>query len=229
MMTKADVHYCTDKVEISRLSERSSDEAFSLACNVFVDASVLHTAVGVTHAEYREYMRTSYEVMWRQGLSLVATDIQTGEIIGCLIACDYATQEQYTGNVPAKLKPVNALLKNLDNIYRENRQPEPGQCLLVDMAVVKPTASRRGIYRKLRERAHQVGLESGYTRVVGELSSAATQHLCVNQFNHKVRAEIQYAAFTYQGRQPFALIKDPASIMLVEGSLLCPDKYEYQN
>jgi len=211
--------YCTADVEISPMTREISSTAFSLACKIFADASVLHTAVDISIEEYREYMQASFDAMWKQGLSLVATDRTNNELIGCLVACDYAIQEPSTDQVPYKLKPVNALLNNLEAIYLENRQLEPRKYMLIDMAVVNSTASGRGIYRKLRETAHQVGREAGFNRVVGELSSAATQHICINRFGHKVCAEIEYASFGYMNKTPFAAIKEPSSIVLVEGEL----------
>ncbi len=208
-----------NSVEITPMTSDNSHEAFSLACKVFVNASVLHTAMDVTFKEYREYMRASFEVMWKQGLSIIATDTNSNELIGCLVACDYQTQTKNSAKIPNKLKPVIALLRDLEEIYLQNRQIEPGQFMLVDMAVVKPEASGRGIYRKLREKAHQIGREAGFRNVVGELSSAATQHLCINRFGHKVCAEIEYTSFNYLGRRPFAAIKEPPSIILVEGDL----------
>jgi len=208
-----------DSIEITRLTTENADDALTLACNVFTDASVIHAAVGVTTAEYRDYMRIPFEAMWRQGLSLIAIDRETNELIGCLIACDYGMQAQIPANVPDKLKPVSALLNKLENRYREYRSVRPRQAMLVDMAVVKPTSRGGGIYRRLRETAHQLGRDAGFKWVVGELSSRATQHLCVDSFGHKVVAEIDYASFYYMEKAPFANIKNPPSILLVEGQL----------
>jgi len=212
-------HQFNDNVKISRLTSDCASDAFSLACEVFVEASVLHAAINISVEEYKHYLAGSFEAMWRQGLSLVVTDTQTNEIIGCLIACDYLTQDQSLITVPDKLKPVNALLNRLDEMYRNNRQLETGQCMLVDMAVVIENARGQGIYRKLRESAHQIGRKAGYTLVVGELSSTATQQLCVSRFNHKVCAEIEYSSYKYKEHYPFSTIETPRSIILAEGNL----------
>lgn len=209
----------TDNIDITRMTVENYRDAFSLACEIFAEASVLHKAVSISIDEYRDYMRTPFEAMWQQGLSLVATDRQSNEIIGCLIACDYDTQAQNSVDVPQSLKPVNALLKALDVSYRKHRRILPGECMLADMAVVKPAFGGRGIYRRLREKSHDIGREAGFGWVVGELSAAATQHLCVNGFGHKVCAEIEYESFEYGKQKPFASIKEPKSILLVEGQL----------
>lgn len=210
----------SDNIEITSMRRECASDAFSLVCNIFVEASVLHNAVDITIDEYREYLHGSFDEMWRQGLSIIATDRTTNELVGCLLACDYAKQELNSAKVPAKLEPVNALLKTLDSAYRTDRKILPGQVMLVDMAVVKETFSGCGIYTRLREKAHRIGRDAGFQQIVGELSSAATQHLCVNRFRHKICAEIEFASFTYNNEKPFASIKEPASIILVEGQLV---------
>jgi len=127
-------------------------------------------------------------------------------VVGCIVACDYKLQAQNLAPIPDKLKPINAILNSLDNIYRKSRELQLGQCLLVDMAVVAPHARGHGIYKKLRDAIHQIGREAGFSYVVGELSSAATQHLCINRFNHKVCAEIEYSSFNYMN--PLAPFSD---------------------
>jgi len=104
-------------------------------------------------------------------------------------------------------------------MYRRSMQFPIGEYMLVDMAVVTPSARGQGIYRKLREAIHGVGRAAGFLTVVGELSSAATQHLCINVFNHKVCAEISYSSYDYKGSTPFSNIESPETIVLAEGRL----------
>ena len=206
-------------INICRLTVDKSDAALSLACQVFANGSVLHKALDISIEEYREYMRVPFELMLEQNLSLVAVEADTNMILGCLVACDYTFQVPNKTEVPAKLKPLAALLEELDRSYRKQRPMILGQSMFVDMAVVSPDATGRGIYRGLRETAHRIGRDVGFKRVIGKLSSAATQHVCVSRFGHRVCAEIEYASFLYRGQKPFAKICDPVSIQLVEGEL----------
>jgi len=209
----------TSRIYIERMTSEHAAKAFNIACDVFVNASVLHTAVGVTLEDYRRYMHTPFNAMQKQGLSLVAIDSRSNEIIGCLVACDYADQATNSIETPPVLRPVNALLCDLETRYRANRQINPGEYMLVDMAAVKPAARGLGLYSELRLAAHRIGQQSGFKRVVGELSSAATQHLCFNRLGHHICAEIHYASFEYSNHKPFASISEPPSIMLAEGKL----------
>ena len=164
-------------------------------------------------------MREPFKAMWQQGLSLTAIDTTTNELAGCLLACDYTRQSQTTRPIPKPLKPVNALLQNIEKTYKQERSFATGEYLLVDMAVVKPDYEGHGIYRNLREYAHAIGVDAGFNWVIGELSSAATQHLCLEHFGHTIKVEIDYASFDYKGTKPFVCIEEPSSIILVEGAL----------
>lgn len=94
-----------------------------------------------------------------------------------------------------------------------------GQYLLVDMAVVSPEARGSGLYKRLRRSIHVLGKRQGFKGVVGELSSAETQHVCIRRFGHSAFEEIPYDSFRYQDEFPFASIATPRSIVLTVGQL----------
>lgn len=206
-------------VKIERLTESNYKEAFELVTEIFATSSVLHNAVGLEVDVYRTHMHDWFKYVSEQNLSIVAIDTQSDTVVGCLLACDYASANQFSQATPDKLKSINAILAALDDIYRTSRQIRPGECLLVDMAAVTASATGRGIYRALRERIHDMARAAGFRKVIGELSSTVTQQLCIKQFRHTVMAEIEYQSFRYNGVEPFASIQNPKSIILVEGDL----------
>lgn len=207
------------QVEILPLTQERSVDAFALACEVFVAGSVLHRATQVSLKEYQAYMAVPFEAMREQGFSLVAQDMSNRQIIGCLLAADYLRPKQNVTRVPASLEPIAALLQQLEGSYRNIRSPKPGDCMLVDMVVVSPLVQGLGIYRRLREAVQPLACAAGFKWIVGELSAAATQHVCVGRLGHRVCTEIDYDSFVYQGRKPFAVISEPRSIQLVEAEL----------
>jgi GNAT superfamily N-acetyltransferase len=204
------------------LESRYRDAAFAVLTREFVSRSQPHRALAIELDEYRDHLWPGFLFMVDQGHSFVAVDTHD-EVIGCLVACDYCVASPpvptNAGSVRHKMAPLLALLATLDRHYREQREPVVGQTLLVDMAVVSPQAAGGGVYRHLREAAHDHARRCGFTRVVGELSSAATQHVCVNIFRHQVKARISFASFVYQGTRPFAALTDPPDVVLVEGEL----------
>ncbi|MEM7379422.1 MAG: hypothetical protein AAF460_18195 [Pseudomonadota bacterium] len=147
------------------------------------------------------------------GLSVVAT--AESSIVGCAIAVDAATEYALAQNQP----PSNAISALLQALRATAPKPRPGACLLVDMAVVDPDHTGQGTYTAMRSAVHDRARAAGYRSVRGELSSTATQRVCVEHLGHRVLGAVHYAGFAHDGLYPFAAISDPASILLVEGAL----------
>lgn len=201
------------------------DAAFDLLTRVFIDSSPPHQALNISLAEYRDYLAPSFFSMAQRGLTLLAVD-NCDNLLGCVIAGDYhasvdaATDEQCQRLAGfRKMAPLRALLAALECEYLKHTTVVPGVTMLVDMAAVAPRARAQGVYLSLRSQLHGCGREAGFSKVAGELSSAATQHVCVNRFGHRVIAEITYRQFQFNGARPFAQLQDPTSIVMVEGAL----------
>ena len=110
-------------------------------------------------------------------------------------------------------------MTELETRYLHKHKP-PEKSLLVDIAVVAADAANTGIYQQLRLALERNAADAGFEKIFGELSSAATQRVCVEKSNHKLVAEIPYQKFIYKNRKPFASISSPESIQLVEQSLI---------
>lgn len=201
-----------------------STELVSFVCAEFLAGSVLHRALDISLPEYSHYMAEPICALLQQENSFVAIDEADQTVAGCILAGDFrpteTDQQVHDKPVPEFARPINALLNSLEQQYESQRPLNSTQAtLLVDIAVVAPRARGQGLYTRLREAVHKRALQRGYTSVVGELSSVATQHLCVEKLGHRVICEIPYRSFEFDGQYPFASIKEPASIQLVEGAL----------
>jgi GNAT superfamily N-acetyltransferase len=208
-----------NNISILPLDPALPELAFDLICHAFVRNSVLHRALQITTKEYRDYAAPWFELIVQQGFSIVAVDNNTQQVAGCLLACDYANQVSNPSVVPEKFRPLSALLARLDYLYCEGNKPAFGEQLLIDIAVVDPDFEGRGVYTQLRRYVQHMARSAGFRLVVGELSSAATQSVCVNKFGHRVCAEVEYSQFEFEGELPFASIDDPSGIQLVVGEL----------
>lgn len=204
---------------IQPLTDQRYSETLDFVCREFVAGSVLHRVSGISPNEYSDYLRTSFHATVMQGLSFIAVEEPGKRIDGCIMAGEFSPDNAEQSAVPDKFKPMNALLSELESVYRKQRVIVPGAFLLVDIAVVSSSARGGGIYTRMRETVQLRGKDRGYRYVIGELSSAATQYLCREKMGHRLIAEINYRSFQYQGTFPFAAIEDPPSIQLLEGSL----------
>jgi len=210
----------TEKVcTIIPLERPHYEEALKFTASEFCAGSTLHRALGIHSCDYIKYLRQPFLSLAAENLSFIALDSATNSIVGCILSGDYSCSSAADNVTPDQLKPIAALIRELEEKYKSHRVVNPGSILLVDIAVVAHTVRGQGIYRQLRNTVHDAGTSRGFKYVIGELSSLATQQLCVKKLGHKVVCEIQYDRFEYQGDYPFVSIKEPACIQLVEGVL----------
>lgn len=209
-------------IAIRTLDGSYSAQAFDLICEVFVPDSVLHRALEITPEEYRSRLAVGWDTILAEGLSLVAVDPEGDVVQGCLLGARFSPTPVDPDTVPRKLLPLARLLEDLERQYDARRVGAARRALLVDIAVVAPARRGEGVYTRLREAAHALGVAKGYDHVIGELSSATTQRHLVDRLGHVVRAEIAFETYVFEGRYPFKGITDPPTVQLVEGHLSPP-------
>ncbi len=209
-------------VIVTELTKELSSQALALVCDEFSVHSPLHRALDIAGIEYLAYLSPQWRnyAFGDQSIALMALNVTTNELIGCLIAIPYDSQLVHFDKTPTRLRPITALLRQLEQDYERLRSRQSAGALLVDIAVVKDDLKGNGYYKQLRSAVQQKAREAGFGCVLGELSSVVTQHVCVQKMGHKVLAEIKYADFMFEGAYPFAVIEEPASIQLVGCSLI---------
>lgn len=229
------------------LTKQTAEPALEFVCQEFLHSSVLHRISGVSYQDYLDYMRSPFTSMISEGLSFIAVGVDSDSavadsnesdsamvdalelksLLGCIAAGDYWPDKNESEKgaavshveIPDGLHAMSALFKELKTRYESKRTAAAGTVLKVDLAVVSAEARGKGIYSALRRCVHKVGREHGFSTVVGELSSLATQRFCVNTLGHTIVDEIDYDAFQYKGHYPFRSITSPKSIQIVEGKL----------
>ena len=209
-----------EKCEIHNLDESRAEQAFALASLNFATQSVLHKTLGADLEEYRAYLRPTFFDDLGNGLSLMATNPDSGELMGVLVVRDFRKQ-RFAGDLPYqdKYDQISALFEELEAIYLQTRQLAPGDALLVDMAAVPSAHTGKGIYQALRAEISIRAKSLGYKYIIGELTSSATQTVVLEKLGHRKCAEIAFAGFTLKGTRPFASITDPKTVILAEERL----------
>ncbi len=183
--------------------------------------STLHRALNIGLEDYRAYLWPSFQSMISEGLSVVAVDSANDQILGCLIVTAFNPETSMTSEVPQPFLPLVALTSELVARYQSKRSRSQGEAVLVDMGAVAPHAAGQGVYKAMRLEVDQIARDRGYRVILGELSSAATQHVVLDLVGHRAVAEVAFSSFIVDGVRPFAGISEPASIVMSEGDLSC--------
>ncbi len=202
-------------MDIRALGPADTEGAFDVATRAFVEGSALHRALGIGLAEYREYLRPSFMAMVAQGLSVCA--VEDDQVVGCMIAVDMHGGDGSTAT--GAFAPLGALLDALGDAYRREGDFGPGEVVLVDIGAVAASHAGRGLYRAMRLTTQDRARERGFRRVVGELTSSATQHVVLGMPGQRQVAAIRFAEFCHDGAYPFAGITEPEAVVVAEGVL----------
>ena len=205
--------------EISPIGQSDFEAVFALAVSSFATQSTLHAAVGISVEDYASYLRPSFQDMIDEGLSLKAIDNDNGTVLGAIIATDLVNCLSPSAPSDRRFRPIVALTQSLLQSYVENEALMAGAIALVDMGFTAPEARGSGIYNALRTTVHSHLASLGYQRVLGELSSAATQHVVLKKLGHRAVAQISFQEFEFEGAKPFDEITEPTEIILSEGIL----------
>lgn len=107
-----------------------ADEMGRLLAEAFTRHDPPAVAVGITSAEFEEFVKLSSPSAGRNGLTIIARDASTGAMAGALLTED-ATSRPPEGidQLTEKFDPIFDLLGQLDAQYREARNVHPGECL----------------------------------------------------------------------------------------------------
>lgn len=205
-------------MEIRSLEPANLAAAFDLVTRVFAASSTLHRALGTDLETYRAYLKPDFKAMIDEGLSVCARD-SSGEMLGCTIVIDFHGPLHEPPSEHPTFASISALMSALGAEYIRKVAISPGEVILVDMGAVAPHAGGGGIYQAMRAEVQRIAVGRGFKRVVGELSSAATQHVVLNRLGHRKIAEIAFADFEFAGERPFRSVSDPPSVILAEGDL----------
>lgn len=204
---------------LTGLTEQYYADALSLVCNEFFPYSSLHNAVEMDRAEFEGYMTQE----WHSYISkcpltgLVAVDVSSNSVVGCLIPARFPSDYSDLESLTSKRQSIAVLLQKLEAIYLQTT-PSLRDALMVDIAVVSKAAGGQGIYQSMRKKFQLLAAANGYRYVIGALSSAATQKVCIEKLNHEVVSEIRFSDYNELENYPFASITSPKSIQLV----VCP-------
>ena len=176
-------------------------------------------AVGLTPAEFEEFVRLLCPKAAAEGLTIVARHAGSPELAGALLAEDSAT-EMAAGleRLSPKFEPIFDILGQLDQEYRASGPPEPGESLHLFLLGVADSEAGRGVAQELVGRCLDNGVRRGYRIAVTEATNKVSQHV-FRKLGFVERVRRNYASHHFQGRASFASIEDQGGPILMDRRL----------
>jgi ribosomal protein S18 acetylase RimI-like enzyme len=154
------------------------DELVALLARVFTADDPPAVAAGLTPREFEALVELYRTRAATGGLTVVAREASTGEMIGVLLAEDSASPfPEGVERLSPKFAPIFDILGELDSEYRRGRFPMPGESLHLFLLGVSRAFARRKIAQGLVEHCLVVGRRRGYRRAVTEATNTVSQHI----------------------------------------------------
>lgn len=173
--------------------------------------------LGITPFEFYSYAEIYCKKALKEGLSVVAKDKVTGNVIGFCISEDLASEPpEGIEMINPKFHPVMALLNSLDEEYKKSHKVEKGQILHLVMAGVSQHYEGRNVVTTLTAENLKHAKLKNYSGAVAEATGLVSQHIARDKLGFKEMFEIEYKSFIYGEKHIFKNIENSPSCILLE-------------
>jgi ribosomal protein S18 acetylase RimI-like enzyme len=206
-------------VRYELLTKDALNETAVMTAEAFACYDPVMTSLGIPSSDFAEFVRL-LGPRAEEELTVIATDLESGQIIGAMITDDFAI------NPPAEIKqlgekfePVWALLDELDAQYKRRRILPTGKYLHFFLLAVDHQYSGRHVAQNLVQVCLENGVKKSYKVGVVEATSCVSQHI-FRKFGFVDRFEVPYQTFAHQGRLVFESIKGHHGIILMDKALV---------
>ena len=202
---------------------QSVDEIAPVLAETFAGYDPLAVSQNLSAAEFAEGVQVLGPVAAQEGLSMIAQDKDTNDLVGVLLVHDFAT---VLPGLPGgeeenqEPSPIGAILGELEERYKADRTIHTGEYMNLLMIGVADGYKGRKIAQTLIKLCLENGIKRGYKLAVTKVTGPISQHVLRDKFGFIERFEIRYKEFTYQNQRPFVSIEDPPSIILMDKALI---------
>lgn len=193
------------------------NQATKLVATCFCTMEPMTVCQNISVDSFSQFLELLADKVVQQQLSIAAIDKTSQQLVGAVIADDFAsaTDEELVG-VSDQFLPIFALLEQLDQLYQNNKSIYPGDYLHIFMLAVDQAQNNKKIGYQLIKACLANALNKGYKVAFAEATGLVSQHLFLNKFQFKHCFQINYKDFNFNGQPVFKHIKNHQATILVE-------------
>jgi ribosomal protein S18 acetylase RimI-like enzyme len=220
--------FLAKKMNLNLLTEKSgiiyevfqvNDIEQTIACIIeaFPRGEPMAKALGITPDEYYFFAKIVCEKAVNDGLSVVAKDKATGQVIGFCISEDLASEPpEGLEKINVKLHPILALLTSLDEEYKKSHKVEKGQIFHLYMVGVREPYKSQNIATTLLSENLKLAKLKNFSGAITEATGLVSQRIIRDKLGFNEKFAIEYKSFTYKGENVFKNIENSLSCILLE-------------
>jgi len=191
------------------LTEKDAAAAIKLAQDHFALDEPTFQAHGVPANETGPLFEGMVRSVLPQGLSVIAKDTKTGEVVGHRFAADWATTPGPPPFPPGKCDSITAMWKKAHALWLAKRgEIKPGQWVHFLGVGVHPDWRSKGLATVMYEHCIQNARSKGFRGFIAENASQFS-YLAVKKLGFTEQVAISYADFEYNGTHPLSNVKPP--------------------
>lgn len=207
-----------DGIVYEILQSQDLSSAIECIATVFPDSEPLTQCLGITKEYYYPVAEIVCQKAVEDGLSHVAKDAQTGELVGCIISEDMYIENNYYQEKYKefdKFLPIISLTESLKKQYFADKNIRKGEFLNESMIGVYPKYQNRNIARYLYAENIEYAKTQNFSRIITDPTGIVTQRYC-SRFGFKEIVSIDYQDYEYEGVKVFANITRHKKCVLME-------------
>jgi ribosomal protein S18 acetylase RimI-like enzyme len=206
-------------IEYAVCGPEDTDDVRRLLSESFTTHDPPAVAVGLTPVEFDAFVSLWSMAAGVEGLTVVARDVATGELVGALLTDDAASPPPAgLDGISGKFDPILDILGRIDAEYRTARAIEPGRYLHLFLLGVADPFTRSGIGRHLVSVCLANGAERGYTTAVTEATNPVSQHI-FGRLGFRTRAVRSYRDYRFDGAPVFESISEHGGPMTMDRTI----------
>ena len=206
-------------IEYDFYTAQDADEMARLLGEVFSRRDPPAVAASLTPSEFEAFVRLFCPKAAVEGLTILARNASTGELVGALLTEDSASlPPDGMDRLSAKFEPIFDILGQLDTEYRGDRTVHPGESLHLFLLGVAESVAGRGVAQHLVSTCLEHGARKGYRLAVTEATNKVSQHI-FRKLGFTERVRRSYLSYRFDGRSVFASIAEHGGPALMSRSL----------
>ena len=209
----------TETLSYEIFESKDLDRLANTMAKAFTNSDPMAISQQLSINELADYVKLIGKWIHQQQLTVVTKDKSTDEVVGVVLAVDFASSSPLTSensqHLSHKFEPIIELLENLEAQYKHDKQIQAGEYLYIHMLAVSPEYQRRKIAQNSIEVCLNHGIEKGFTYAFTEAANSISQHV-FGKLGFTPRHQINYQQFTYQGQKVFASIEGHTGTILMD-------------
>ena len=214
------LHAGKKEIIFEMLAIKDLEETIACMVDVFPRGEPMTKAMEITSDEFYPFAEIYCKKAIKEGLSLVARNKETGNVIGFLISEDLASLPPNSiKTINEKFLPIIKLLDELDENYKQSFELNGQNILRLFMVGVNEHYEGLNLATTLIEKSLKLAMLKNYSYAIGEATSSVTQHILRDKLGFDEKFAIDYKSYTYNGKHVFNNMKNTSCCVLLEKRL----------